>query len=182
MTRPQQISGLPAVYSRDAVLAKEVGMVEARCVVTASGVLQKCRLMKSLPHLERQILDSLASRRYSPAMSQGRPVAVDYTVVVPIAPPPAFDASKMTAPVKLSGPDPEYTQQALEHEVEGSMQVRCVVTASGHAHECEVIKGLPFMNAAMVDTLQRWSFQPAKLDGVAIDVDYTFQLNLKLPE
>src|SRR5579859_2854862 len=39
--------------------------------------------------------------------------------------PVAFSA-EMTPPHVLSGPDPRYTPQALEHEIEGVMLVRCI--------------------------------------------------------
>jgi len=39
-----------------------------------------------------------------------------------------FD-ERMTPPEKLGGPDPQYTDKALEREVQGTMVVRCVVTS-----------------------------------------------------
>jgi len=39
----------------------------------------------------------------------------------------------MTAPAMVSGPAPEYTPEAIERGVEGSMQVRCVVTVEGRS-------------------------------------------------
>jgi len=87
----------------------------------------------------------------------------------------------MTAPVKLSGPDPEYTQRALDHEAEGLMVVRCVVTSQGTVHTCRVLQSVPFMERAVMDALQRRRYQPATLQGQPIDVYYTFRITLKLP-
>src|SRR5690349_3077807 len=49
----------------------------------------------------------------------------------PAPPPPAARApvefnNAMTPPVLISGPPLEYTQQALEREVEGQMIVKCI--------------------------------------------------------
>jgi hypothetical protein len=182
MTRPQQVGGAPPSYSREAMAAHVQGMVEARCVVTVAGKLEHCRLLKSLPHMDQAVLDSLASRRYKPATYRGSPVAVDYVLDVPVGPPPPFDEDRMSGPTKLSGPDPEYTPEAIDHQVEGAMEVRCVVTVTGRAHSCQVLKGLPFMTRPVVEALERRTYSPARLNGQPLDVQYTFRLNLKLPE
>jgi TonB family protein len=87
----------------------------------------------------------------------------------------------MTAPAMISGPAPEYTAGAVERGVEGNMQVRCVVTAEGQVRACKVIKGLPFMNLAVVDALEQRKYKPATAQGKAVDVYYTFNIRLKLP-
>jgi serine/threonine-protein kinase len=87
----------------------------------------------------------------------------------------------MTAPVKLSGPDPEYTQKAIDHSVEGAMAVRCIVAVDGSVNNCRVLKGLPFMDRPVVEALQRRRYKPATLQGKAVDVFYIFKLTLNLP-
>lgn len=98
--------------------------------------------------------------------------------------PPArvdFDAASMTRPVFLSGPDLAYTRAALEREVEGLMVVACVVTREGSVRDCHVEKGLPFMDAAVVQALERRRYRPATLKGVPVEVTYQFRINWKLP-
>jgi protein TonB len=81
----------------------------------------------------------------------------------------------------ISGSPPEYTAQAIERGVEGSMQVRCVITAGGLVRGCKVTKGLPFMNIAVVDALEKRKYAPALAQGKPVDVYYTFSIRLKLP-
>jgi protein TonB len=88
----------------------------------------------------------------------------------------------MTPPQVLSGPNPEYTSQALEHEVEGLMIVKCVVSVAGQVRDCRVIKSLPFMDKAVIDALYRRKYSPAQLHGQPIEVDYTFKIKLTLPQ
>ena len=88
----------------------------------------------------------------------------------------------MTPPVMLSGPSPEYTQDAIDRGVEGVMQVRCVVTVAGQVRNCRVIKGLPYMDSAVVSALQARRYRPATSQGKAVDVFYTFTIRLKLPQ
>lgn len=93
-----------------------------------------------------------------------------------------FNEASMTRPAFISGPDLAYTQRALEHEVEGLMIVKCVVTVEGAIRHCEVLKGLPYMDAAIVEALQRRRYRPATLDGRPIEVKYVFRVNLRLPQ
>jgi TonB family protein len=98
--------------------------------------------------------------------------------------PPArvdFDEGSMTRPVFLSGPDLAYTRKALERDVEGLMVVPCVVTREGLVRDCRVQQGLPFMDAAVVQALERRRYQPATLKGVPVEVIYQFRINWKLP-
>jgi periplasmic protein TonB len=87
----------------------------------------------------------------------------------------------MTPPVRTSGPDPVYTRQAEEHEVEGLMVVKCVVTVEGTVKECRVLRGLPFMDRAVVEALEKRRYRPALLLGKPVEVEYTFKLRLGLP-
>jgi TonB family protein len=87
----------------------------------------------------------------------------------------------MTVPSMVSGPDPEYTPDAVERGVEGTMQVRCVITADGQVRSCKVLKGLPFMNGAVLGALERRKYRPALAQGKPVDVYYTFNIRLKLP-
>jgi len=93
-----------------------------------------------------------------------------------------FDQSTMSGLAMISGPEPEYTQEAIERGVQGQMTVRCVVAHDGSVRGCRVLKGLPFMNASVVDALERRRYLPATLQGKPLDVFYTFNLRLALPQ
>lgn len=95
--------------------------------------------------------------------------------------PQPFEEGRMTPPARLSGPDPAYTTPALEHEVEGRMAVRCVVTEQGIVHGCRVIKSLPYMDAAVIQALEQRRYSPARINGQPVAVDYLFQIYLRLP-
>jgi protein TonB len=90
-----------------------------------------------------------------------------------------FD-DRMTPPVKLSGPNPRYTEKALEREVEGTMAVRCVVTTDGRVYGCRVLKGLPYMDQAAVEALEQRRYRPATLAGRPVEVSYDFKITLRL--
>lgn len=78
MTRPTKISGGDPVYTREALVARVEGQIIVKCVITVSGTLQNCQIIKGLPHMDQVTLAAISARRYTPVMHQGRPVAVDY--------------------------------------------------------------------------------------------------------
>jgi protein TonB len=98
-----------------------------------------------------------------------------------VGPAPVEFDDRMTRPSKLAGPDPQYTPQAIEREIEGTMLVRCVVTVQGEVRDCRIVKGLPYLDEAVVAALERRRYRPATLGGRPIDVDYLFRITLRLP-
>lgn len=78
MTRPVQLEGRDPQYTREALEAHVEGNIIARCVITTQGRIENCRIIKGLPHMNQAVLEALATKRYTPVMYQGRPVAVQY--------------------------------------------------------------------------------------------------------
>jgi protein TonB len=67
-------------YTREAREARVEGTVLVKCVITTSGALRDCHVIKSLPFLEQTVLEALAQQRYTPVTFQGRPVDVEYVI------------------------------------------------------------------------------------------------------
>lgn len=84
MTRPQRVSGRDPQLTPEARAERVRGTALVRCVVTREGRVNNCRLLNGLPHMERELLEALSTWRVTPAMSQGKPLDVDYTFVVRI--------------------------------------------------------------------------------------------------
>lgn len=78
MTRPVQLEGRDPQYTREALEARVEGKLIAKCVINTGGRLESCRIIKSLPMMDQAVLGALATKRYTPVMYQGRPVAVQY--------------------------------------------------------------------------------------------------------
>ena len=78
MTPPEQLQGKPIVYSREALDFGVQGTIQAKCVINLRGLLENCKILKSLPYMDKAVLDALSSRRYKPVLLGGKPVAVEY--------------------------------------------------------------------------------------------------------
>lgn len=92
-----------------------------------------------------------------------------------------FDA-RMVRPKKISGPDPEYTEQALDHGVQGLISVKCVLGVDGSVSHCKILKGLPYLGESVTGALERRRYTPVMLGGQPIEVYYTFNIRMQLPQ
>jgi protein TonB len=85
----------------------------------------------------------------------------------------------MAPPRKLSGPNPEYTREALQHNVRGTLVLRCIITAAGEVRSCRVLKSLPYMDDAAIQALEGRRYTPTVVDGTPTDVAYDFTVKLE---
>ncbi len=86
----------------------------------------------------------------------------------------------MTRPVRQEGRDPVYTHAARAARVEGTMLVRCVITTEGNVQDCNVLKPLPHMTAAVMEALSTWRMSPVMFQGRPVAVRIVIPIKLKL--
>ena len=176
--------------SHAVVTARSSGLTGERSAITdANGVFE----MTPLPAGSYDLtVKHDGFQTFSPGrvVLAGRRVAIR-ALLQHMAPPPppaappqnAVEFSDViTAPSMISGPSPEYTEQAIEHGIEGTVSVRCVVDIQGQVHDCTVQKSLPFMDLAVIHALEARKYHPALSQGKPVDVFYTFNVRLKLPD
>jgi protein TonB len=82
-------------------------------------------------------------------------------------------------PVLLSAPEVTLSPDARRSGVEGTMLVRCVITAAGTVEGCEVLKGLPLADAAVLAALRARQYRPAQVEGRAVSVRHLFTIKIK---
>jgi TonB family protein len=178
-----------AALPESVVTAKSPALIGEQSAVTdAQGAFEMTLLPPGTYNLSVK-RDGYQTASFDGLMLKGKMVRIKLSIVpVPAAapPPPAFSAveftDSMTAPAMISGPSPEYTQDAIDRGVEGLMSVKCVVTVDGAVRNCKVLKGLPFMDRPVIDALERRKYKPAMDKGKPVDVFYVFNIRLKLPQ
>ena len=94
-----------------------------------------------------------------------------------------FDLSAVDTPPKVQKyVPPVYPAGAKGKRIEGSVVIRCVVTARGKVKEMRVISSKPkgYFEEAALKAVKKWTFIAAKLGGekvpVYVDVPITFSL------
>ena len=128
----------------------------------------------------------------APLVAAPRPAAAPVAAISTPQPPAATPASPagellpfgegMTRPVLLErGKAVQYTREALEAKVEGTMIVRCTITAEGRVEQCIVLKPLPFLEQAVLENLYSSRYAPVTFQGKPVAVGYTFNVRLAPP-
>lgn len=87
----------------------------------------------------------------------------------------------MTLPELLNGAPLQYTREALEARVSGTVIARCTITREGTVDNCRIIKGLPYMDDAVIDALTTRRYRPVHFQGRPVSVSYTFNVKLRMP-
>ncbi len=112
--------------------------------------------------------------------------------VTAAAPPPAVAAPTrptvlpfgegMTRPSSISADEIQFTREAREAKVSGTMIVRCLITTEGSLQNCRIMKSVPMMDQAVLSSLARHQGAPVMYQGHAVAVEYTYTIRLKSPD
>lgn len=121
------------------------------------------------------------------------PPDVDLTpgdfVYIPDAPPaPPADpvgplpvGGEVTRPVKISGPEPAYTELARRVRVQGQVLIRATIDAEGRVTDLRVLKGLGMgLTESTVAAVEQWRFTPGTLHGKPVPVLYDLTVDFHL--
>jgi TonB family protein len=93
-----------------------------------------------------------------------------------------FAPDEVTTKAKItSRPAPEYTKEARRRAVQGTIQFRVVLAATGKVASVKILKGLPFgLNESAIHAACKIEFRPALKDGQPVTQwlkgEYTFRL------
>ncbi len=82
-------------------------------------------------------------------------------------------------PVLLSGPDVTLSPEARRMGVEGTVRVRCIITAAGTVEGCEVLERLPLAEAAVLAAIQARRYRAAEVEGRAVSVRHLFTIRIR---
>ena len=82
---PARIAGNPPVYPQIALSAHVTGTVMLEAIIDEHGVVDRVRVVKSVPLLDAAAIDAVRSWRYTPTLLNGVPVSVMMTVTVPFS-------------------------------------------------------------------------------------------------
>jgi len=90
--------------------------------------------------------------------------------------------SESAPPRKTSGRTPDYPTAALRPQQQGAVTVSMVITATGEPAELSVVESAgPALDAAVLNALQTWCFEPARKNGIKVRVRWkqTFSFVVK---
>jgi TonB family protein len=182
--RPTILYREKATYTREARDNKIEGTVVLNVVFRVDGQITDINVIKGLPHgLTENAITAANKIRFEPAIRDGRPVSVRGRLefsfnlykdsILPM------DSSMR--PAILYKEKAQYTQEAKDNKVEGTVALSVVFGADGQIGEIKVIKGLPHgLTQKAIEAASKIRFEPAMKDGQPVsergNLEYSFKL------
>jgi TonB family protein len=83
-------------------------------------------------------------------------------------------------PKKLVNVPPRYPDDALEAKVQGAVVLDVVLDADGVPTDVQVAKGVPMLDAAAIEAVRQWRYEPTLMNGVPVPVAMTVTVNFTL--
>jgi len=91
---------------------------------------------------------------------------------------PVMDFDRPPRPIYKPGP--RYPQEAFVKKVEGTVRVEVLIDSSGRVARAQVIRSVPLLDAAALQTVYQWVFEPAMKSGrpvaTIVHIPVTFRI------
>jgi TonB family protein len=95
---------------------------------------------------------------------------------------PEKPEESVTTPQLIYSPPPDYTEEATQNRIQGSVILECVVGEDGRIESARVLQGLGYgLDENALNTVQKlWRFQPATQDGAPVSTTVTVEVTFNL--
>jgi TonB family protein len=181
-------------YTRIAREKKVEGTVTIEGAFDVNGCMKVVRTIKTIGlGLDEKALEAVRSWRFSPAKRNGEePVEahalIDVDFRLAAAPRAEYDdiqtdidAPGISAPMVIKRVVPQYTDEAKQERVVGTVILQTVIQTNGTADIVKVVKPMPFgLTESALEALQEWRFMPAVRNGkeipVAVNIEIAFNI------
>ena len=125
----------------------------------------------------------IASLSFSLALTEELSALLAKTIAD--APVPAYldaDDKKDSPPHCISCPRAEYSSEAIDKKIQGTVILEAVVSVNGAISDIRVIRPMPYgLTAAAIQAVRSWRLSPAtELDGKPIAVRQVFEVSFQL--
>ena len=96
-------------------------------------------------------------------------------------PRPVNFGGNILRPEKISAPQPQYTEEARQARIQGTVILQLTIDCRGDVTDIVVIRGLPLgLTEASIAAVRNWRFRPATLNGRPVSVFYNVTVNFRL--
>lgn len=104
------------------------------------------------------------------------------TAAVAILQPQTFPSPNTSPPKVVGKVDPEYTKEARDSKLQGTVILATVIRTDGTPSEIKVVRGLgQGLDEKAAECLQKWRFKPGTRDGEQVAVKATVEITFRLP-
>ena len=105
-------------------------------------------------------------------------------------PPPPPPPPPPAAPIRVGGqvqsaklvnqPKPAYPPLARQARIQGTVRLEAVISKDGAIQDLKVVSGHPLLIQSALAAVQQWRYQPTLLNGAAVEVITTIDVNFTL--
>ncbi len=134
--------------------------------------------MRRNPAVTSPAADLAPPTLVAPAIPQ---LALQFAALPPAAPASQVAQSngKFVAAQLLARRNPVYPAAARTSGIAGAVELHYVIGAAGEVRDVTVVKGNPVLARAAMDALQMWRYEPARRDGVPVDMESRIVFDFK---
>ncbi len=169
---PEPVKKVQPVYPPLARQARISGTVRLSVVIAGDGTLQKVEVLGGHPLLVPATLEAVKQWVWSPSAAGTYSLAVPFSIAdagpAPPVPQGVYGGIVGSGPTKgstgwrniITKVDPVYPPAAKEAGIEGVVRVRITIGADGRVLTAEAIDGHPLLQAAAVEAVKQWVYEP----------------------
>ena len=97
--------------------------------------------------------------------------------------PSAAGKVQVTRPDKLYGLAIKYPPAAMKAKIQGETSVQCTIRADGRNTDCRILKGLPYLDNAVLRAVEAARSEPIRVNGKPVDhSDHIWHITITLRE
>jgi TonB family protein len=172
--RPTILYREKAQYTQEAKDNKIEGTLVLSAVFGADGQIGEINVVRGLPYgLTENAIEAAKKIRFNPAVKDGQPVSVRGSVefVFRLYDDQIQAMSAALRPAILYKEKAQYTQEAKDNKVAGTVILSAVFGVDGQIGEIEVTQGLPYgLTENAIEAAKKIRFNPAVKDGQPVSV------------
>ena len=154
----------------------EVVRIYGKSMGTGMAILTDCKVASPQSNVVRLTLNA---QDYKSANlgAQPPPVVPDTEQSTEVS----LASQETTAPIAVSAPDPEYSQEAREKKISGVCVLSLTVETDGSVSNIAVTQPLGSgLDEKAVETIRKWKFKPAMKDGKPVARMIAIQMNFHI--
>jgi protein TonB len=89
-------------------------------------------------------------------------------------------APPMPTPVVVKRVNPQYSPEAMQARIEGTVAVEALVDEQGHVADARVLTSIPLLDKSALDAARQWEFTPTLLNGQPVPVLLMLEMHFTL--
>jgi len=193
---PKLVKMVNPVYPQIARQARVEGTVIVEAKADEQGSIVEVRVLRSIPILDQAAIEAVKQWKYEPLVIDGKPRKVIFTATVNFVLDEGgkkgvmkkFAAGAVRAendimpPKPIKNPAPVYPEIARVAGVEGVVILGVKTNEEGQVVDAIVLRSIPLLDQAAIDTVRQWVYEPLVVDGKAVPVVFTVTVRFQLKE